>query len=262
MAVTGSTSSQYDYIFLVGRNEDAGVRLNVQAEAQTGLGQAAIQWMPSYIGTSGSYKDVGASSAYVSGNGGSQYVFDGGTTATLAGLQKWPAGWALNTNTTISWAATGHSGFVTGSELASALEAIDPITSGSISITGGPTTPGKVYVAGYLAPQDATTAATTGTSASDNGAIPLTYNGVAYSQANVKNGSYTLWGYEHSLYNTALGGDQQQAANDIADTVYLTTATYSASLVPTTNTTAAGILEDSSVLVQRSGPGSPITPNY
>jgi hypothetical protein len=28
------------------------------------------------------------------------------------------------------------------------------------------------------------------------GAIPMTYNGVRYSEANVKNGAYTLWGYQ------------------------------------------------------------------
>jgi hypothetical protein len=33
-------------------------------------------------------------------------------------------------------------------------------------------------------------------SAASEGAVPLTYNGVAYSEANVINGSYTLWGYQ------------------------------------------------------------------
>ena len=261
IAITGSSANQYDYLFLVGRNEDAGVRLNVAAEAQTGFGQATTQWMPSFTGVSGSYQDLGATSSYVSSSG-TNYVYDGGPGATLSGLQKWPGGWALNTNTSISWSAAGHSGFVTGSELASVLESIDPISSGSVSIVNGPTSPNKVYVIGYLAPTDAATASTTGTSASDHGATPLAYNGVAYTQANVKNGEYSLWSYEHSVYLTTLGGDQQQAANDIADTVFLTTADYNSSLVPTTNTTAAGIIENSTVLFQRGAPGGIITPNY
>jgi hypothetical protein len=261
IAITGSSANQYDYLFLVGRNEDAGVRVNVFAEAQTGFGQVAIQWMPSFTGVSGSYQDLGASSSYITSSG-TNYVYDGGPAATLSGLQKWPGGWALNTNTAISWAGTGHSGFVTGSELASVLESIDPITSGGISIVNGPTSPGNVYVIGYLAPTDATTAETTGTSASNHGATPLTYNGVAYSQANVENGSYSLWGYEHSVYLTTLGGDQQVAANNIADTVYLTTASYSSALVSSTTTAAAGIIENSSVLFQRTAPGGVITQRY
>jgi hypothetical protein len=262
MAITASTANQYDYLFLIGRNEDSGSRLNVYAEAQAGVGQAAVQWMPSYTGSPASYTDAGASAAYISTTG-SNVVYDGGTTATLAGLQKWPANWALNTNTTISWTTAGHSGFVSGGEVASALEAINPITSGSISITSGPTTPSKVYVIGYVGTADANSALTTGTSATNNGATELKYNGTLYSQAAVKNGAYSLWGYEHALYNSSLeSGDKLQAIDDIADTVYQTTASYNSSLTPVTDRTAAGIIEDSTVLFSRGKEGGVITQTY
>lgn len=192
MTLTGNTSNQYDYLFLIGRNEDSGSRCNAYAEAQTGFGQAAIQWMPSYIGTSGSYQDIGASPSYVSSSG-TNYVYDGGTTATLSGLQKWPSNWKINTNTTIAWTVSGHSGFVSGGEVASALSAVDPVTSGSISITSSPTTPNNVYVIGYVGSSDANTAI-------GNGATELTYNGVLFSQNAVRNGQYTFWGYEQALY--------------------------------------------------------------
>jgi hypothetical protein len=35
-----------------------------------------------------------------------------------------------------------------------------------------------------------------GTISGGQGAIPMTYNGVRYSEANVQNGAYTLWGYQ------------------------------------------------------------------
>lgn len=52
-----------------------------------------------------------------------------------------------------------------------------------------------VTIFSYLTLSDATAAQT-------NGARWLTYNGVPYSEANVKNGSYSLWGYQW-FYNTS-----------------------------------------------------------
>jgi hypothetical protein len=258
MTLTGTTANQYDFLFLIGRNEDSGSRCNAFAEAQTGFGQTAIQYMPSYVGTSASYQDIGATASYISSTG-TNYVYDGGTSATLSGLQEWPSGWAINTNTAIAWTNPGHSGFVSGGEVASALEAVDPVTSGSISITSGaPTTVHNVYVVGYVGTSDAQTAIT-------GGAVDLQYNGVTYSQNAVKTGQYTFWGYEHSLYNSSLeSGDSLYVINDIANEVYSTTASYASNLQPATDRTAAGIViaPGSGVLVTRTGPGQPVYNNY
>ncbi len=65
------------------------------------------------------------------------------------------------------------------------------------------------------------------------------------------------------MYQPSLeSGDKLQAINDIGDEVYTTTADYNSSLVPATDRTAAGILENASVLVTRGGPGQPVYNNY
>ncbi len=67
-------------------------------------------------------------------------------------------------------------------------------TDGSTYVTG--------YAIGYLGVNDA--AGVTGNGA---GALNLTYNGVAYSTAAVKNGQYTLWSYQHLYNKTPLSGN-------------------------------------------------------
>lgn len=78
----------------------------------------------------------------------------------------------------------------------------------------------KVY-ATYLGIGDAI-AATTG-SPGTGGVLAraLSYNGVPFSIANVENGKYTFWSYEHLLYSQTLGGNAKTAADTIAAQIQL-----------------------------------------
>lgn len=57
----------------------------------------------------------------------------------------------------------------------------------------------------------------------------LSYNGVPYTRANVKNGSYTFWGYEYLAYGTAISGntDAQAAVITLSNNIRTTTANVS-----------------------------------
>lgn len=85
----------------------------------------------------------------------------------------------------------------------------------------------------------------------------LTYNGQAYSPANIKNGSYTLWGYEHCFVSAQVrdagtGTDNEVRKNWVASMIALLIADPSAS---------AGI-KISDMTVTRPGDGAPITNNF
>jgi len=261
--LTGTTtnSNQTNDIFLIGRNEDSGSRGNVYADAFEGYNigsNTAVQFMPGYSGgTIKSYNDTGASASYITTTG-SNLVYDGGTATSLSSLQEWPSGWALNTDSSISWTSLGHSGFISGSEVAAALSATDPIIGVSVNIAGVTNTPNQTYVVGYVAGTDAATALTAPAHATE-----LQYNGVTYSQAGVLNGTYGLWGYEHAYYIDGSASTIVDAANDISDYVYQFSAEDNASCVQdTTDRSASGIFIPATPLVVRGGPGQPITEKY
>jgi len=104
---------------------------------------------------------------------------------------------------------------------------------------------------GYLTISDALTASgyneATGTY-SGTGAIPLTYNGVRYSAENVRNGSYTLWGYQQLYAAPSLSTEIQS----------FDTALRAA--IPA-NLGTAGIAISSMRVTRFGGDGGTITPN-
>jgi hypothetical protein len=57
------------------------------------------------------------------------------------------------------------------------------------------------YLMAYLGVSDSNSAI-----AGSPAAVGLTYNGAAFSQTAVENGSYTFWGYEHQMYVGSLDG--------------------------------------------------------
>ena len=63
-----------------------------------------------------------------------------------------------------------------------------------------------VTIFSYLTLSDATAAQT-------NGARWLTYNGVPYTEDNLKNGSYSLWGYQWFYNTTGLSGEETTFKN-------------------------------------------------
>ena len=103
----------------------------------------------------------------------------------------------------------------------------------------------------YLTISDAVAATgyqqATGTISGGEGAIPMTYNGVRYSEANVKNGAYSLWGYQQFY----------QAASPTAEET-----TFDAALraVIPNNMGTAGIPIPQMTVSRTGGDGGPIAP--
>lgn len=255
MAFTGNPADKYNFVFLVGRNEDSGTRLEALAEGQTGFNPTVKQLEVNGVLPSGTI-----------------------TTSNLTGLALMPASVSLYKESTITWNTKGHSGYWGGGDVAKMVACTTPnanvgtngglggLTPGLVSpipdgFDNGGTGTSKVYLVGYLGNADVTSALHV-----------LPYNGVSYSAANVQNGTYTFWNYEHcyylnsgtniissgdsSLYNAANGNGCAYVADQIADILFTSQALFNP------GSGASGVLNNSSVLVNRSQAGAPVTQNF
>jgi hypothetical protein len=140
----------------------------------------------------------------------------------------------------------GNGGYTSGSSIATILGC----TSTSVELRDGANgllASGQSVVAvGHLGLNDASVAVTAG-------AKELTYNGASYSQANVRNGKYTAWGYLHVLNQTgALSADQIAARDAIVNA-------FGTSLLPFGATVEAGI-DVNTMAVSRSEDGGLVGP--
>jgi hypothetical protein len=192
-----------NYAFIVSRNEDSGTRIDSNAEAQTGFGQPVTTYTFNFSGSTTSYVDNTIT-----------IQTGGAATATVTGGFKWLGTWPLNTVPSCSWAASGHSGYLGGGDVANVLKSTGDTTS--TFTTGKPAgfTNGVSHAALIGSLGTADQANSVGTR--------LTYNGIPFSVANIQNGTYTLWDFEHFYIRGSapiLGGDSLQACNDLADEV-------------------------------------------
>lgn len=231
--ITPNPSDVTNFVLLVGRNEDSGTRLDTIAESQSGIPSSSgpLQALLTFNNNNTT------TSAYPLPPDGVQ---TGGTGSSIATVAAWPENDYLNTEPTISWSAPGHSGYVSGGDVANVLLAQNPgagnftiSTSGTSAIapTSGYYTAGtsQVLLAGYVGVADLSSALSGN---AGGNAIALEYNGVPYSAANVENGTYTLWGYEHMYYTTATGttaGSLLAVINGIADEIFGTDADINSS---------------------------------
>jgi len=208
-----TTADVTNQFYLTGRNEDSGTRLDSFEEAQFGVTANPKQY-------------------------------------SLPAFTLFPANSTLNTEPTIKWTPSGHSGYATGGNVASAL--------------GNAETAPK-FAIGYLGISDAATATKTG-SGNDNGTA-LTYNGVAYSVAAVQDGSYTLWGYEHA-YELAANANNGSSTttlgsiiNAIADGIYNTDADINGSGLHAQSNSPGILYSTLNVSRTASVEGQPVTHN-
>ena len=197
-----------NYVFIVSRNEDSGTRIDANAEAQTGFGQTVTTYTFNFSGSTTSYVDNGTT-----------IQTGGAPSATVTGGFKWLGAWPLNTVPSCSWSSLGHSGYLGGGDVANVLKSTGDTVSTFTTGKPGGFTNGVSHAAliGVLGTADQ--AGTVGTR--------LTYNGVPFSVANIQNGTYTLWDFEHCyIRSTApvLTGDNLQACNDLADKIWTTDA--------------------------------------
>jgi hypothetical protein len=225
---TYSGSPTADWVYFISRSEDSGTRINCLAEPQNGFGQPVLTYLATF---SNNQKTTGALPQPTYG------VQVGGTGATTQELQLWPANGPMNTEPNINWNALGHSGFVSGGDVANVLSANLPAavnTTGTVNNGSSVYIPaaywpsentGQPYLVGYIGIADAggniASGVTHGTA--------LTYNGVAYSPAAVLSGAYSMWSFEHLWYIDGqtfgqVGSAQKTFLDTLADNLFNTYA--------------------------------------
>ena len=113
---------------------------------------------------------------------------------------------------------TGHSGYSSGGTLAGVLNT--PVSASARDSLGA-----KFALIAFFGKNDA--------NGVNGGQNNLTYNGVPYSDANVQEGKYTYWGYEHLTYRSTLTGNAKTVADQLANQIKTTDATVSGVLLST-----------------------------
>lgn len=120
--------------------------------------------------------------------------------------------------------AQGHSGYSSGGTLATTLNT--PVSATARDAAGG-----KFALIAYFGKNDAN-----GVNGGNNN---LTFNGVPYSDDNVREGKYTFWGYEHLTYRSTLTGNAKTVADQLANQIKNTDATVSGVLLSTMHVSRA-----------------------
>jgi len=195
-----------------GRNNGSGTRATILAETQYGPFTGVVQW------------GGPNSAANVAGSEG---------TGTVNWLQN-----------------LGNNGYSSNSWVRQVLaRTTTNVTVGTDGSGNGGVAGQNIVMVSYLTLSDAA-AITTITGGAGVGARALTYNGVPYSEANVKNGSYTLWGYQ-----------QFYASADITAAEQIFFDAFTAAIPPTLDPLLTGIPIPDMNVTRNGGDGGPISPN-
>jgi hypothetical protein len=213
---TGNPADENKSVFATGRNLDAGQRFAAQAEAGIGIFSQVKQYKPNITGAAAG---VGG---FVTGGTVDSHVL-----------------WPVETFSGVSSEVPGNSGATTGANLAPILTA----TLGTNAYkVGNPNATAGYYIS-YLTPQDADTISI------PNGAVELKWNGVPFSEDNIRSGRYTFWVYEHIMRRQELSGIALDFFVALRDQI------------KNVDATVAGIKLDT-VRVGRLAEGGLVTPNY
>ncbi len=201
--ITGS-SADTTMVFAVGRDQDSGTRVAALSDSGYGSLTNPLQFR-------------------INANG----------TAVL-NVETYPANTVLGTTF-----ADGTSGYSSGGNVAAALNLTGSSTASVYDTTGGDPvgSPNALiatgaYFVGYVGTGDATKLtnhvqdSATGIFSTTSGADlqVLTYNGVQYSFANVREGKYTFWTYEWLMHRSSLSGDSLSVSNKLRDNIISTAA--------------------------------------
>jgi hypothetical protein len=167
-ALFTGNAADTDSVIGVGRDNGSGTRITVLAETKYGIGNLVQQWKVTTTGSAGS--------------------------GSATSAQIWTIGDGVGST------AEGNGGYSSGSNIATIMgmtsSTIDTFEAGGGAIDEDI----SLTILGYLGLSDAATATT-------NGAIGLTYEGVDYSPTAVYEGAYTLWGYLHLYYPSPVGSE-------------------------------------------------------
>ena len=225
---SGLASDETNIVYAAGRDPDSGTRLSAFAETGLGANATVVQYHP-----------TGASTA-VSGGGSGGSGQDSTATAGVSNnghitsVEIYPDTTVVNLGQLFT---NGNAGEASGGNLSGYMA--------KIFSTG---TPGAMVT--YASTNDTKTAIA-------NGAIPLTWNGVAISNSPglatptfnfdlVRNGQYSFWTYERMLCKNGIDTTHKTIANKIATQIQ----TYDAPVLL------------SSMRVSRQIDGGIIGPNY
>ena len=195
-----------------GRNDGSGTRATILAETQYGPFRAVVQW-----GGPGT-------AANVAGSEGS------GSVTFLQLLNN--GGYSSNSFVRQNLARTSTN-----------------VTVGTDAAGAGGTAGQDIVIVSYLTLSDAAVI-TTITGGAGVGAKALTYNGVAYSEAKVKNGEYTLWGYQQFYGAVDITVDETSFFN-----------AFTAEVPNALSPLVTGIKIPDMNVTRNGGDGGPITPN-
>lgn len=237
---TGSTADEHKRVYALGRNSDAGQRLATYAEFGLGANATVQVWLPT-ANPAPSPATLATPTGQVAA-AGSVPKYGG----TVENIVLWP----VETVSGVNSGSPGNSGFTTGADLspylttvlaAAAYKKHDP------SATAG-------YFIGYITPGDYTSrVGNTGIPAESRG-VPLKYNGVDYTQANLKNGSYSAW-----LYNRIIKRGGELEDGSLKATFF---AELRDQILNYDAVAGGGILLDSNVRVGRDTDGGNVYPTF
>jgi hypothetical protein len=230
------TNDSNKIVYAIGRNTDAGQRFGAYTEVGLGTTTAVRVWQPTF------------STAQTTTSG----ITYGGV---VGSHQLWPA-------ETVSgiFSPLGSGGYNSGANLAPVLTTtlgadaykgkyFDEDT-GTFQFVYPNATAG--YYIGYLTPGDANprVLGTTGVVPVPNRGVALSYNGIALTDDNVRNGKYTAWLYNRILKpQSGLTGLKLTFANALRDRVKNFDAP-----------TGGGLFDDASFKVRRTTDGGLVVP--
>jgi hypothetical protein len=231
------TNDKNKIVYALGRNTDAGQRFGAYTEIGLGTTTQVRVWFPAVTGTttSGSTTYGGTANTHELWPINQQP----GTFAVPLGSGGYSSGAFISQNLTVVLAADAYKGLYD-----------DPETEGPDYLYPDAT---AGYYIGYATPGDASTRIIGGVVPAGNQGVALKFNGVALTNANVQNGTYTAW-----VYNRILK-PQDGAANALSGTK-LTFANALRDQIRNTDAATSGLKDDASVFVKRSTDGGDVVP--
>ena len=253
---TNNATDLGSFVLAVGRDFDSGTRITGFADSGNGTTTSPNHWQPFMSPTTANW--IGTDGA---GHADGPVLTD----TTITSVRKWNAGSPYTLYGGSLTVQPQDGGFSSGGDVAKMLRSdtnnatLKTALNGGIlaSVGYGATPATNVFMLSILGFSDANTALAAhvpGTTFGSGACKELTYNGVAYSTANIQRGTYSCWGYEHVMFGNLDGaaGPKTAAANAIVNGL----------ASDTTNFAGAGINLDTNFLVGRGSDGSGITAGY
>lgn len=231
------TNDRNKIVYAIGRNTDAGQRYGAYTEIGLGTTTQVRAWFPAVTGTTS-----GSGGIVYGGTVNSHQLWpvaqQPGTFAVPLGSGGYSSGALLAQNLTVALGVNAYKGQYFDEDTQSNQFLYPNATAG--------------YYIGYLTPGDANNRVL-----GNNGVVPvesrgvsLRFNGVALTNDNVKNGTYTAWIYNRILKpQSGLSGDKLAFANVLRDQIKNVDAP-----------SGGGLFDDASVFVQRTTDGGPVVP--